>query len=122
MGLEKSEVTIRIESYAVNDPYGRYHALGIDQEIDSRFWITQPEKVIGVSAGTFVYERPYSLSPFVKHMVVYVPSSKPGLYWSSKIFANRILIAQGKAANNMHLVGSFRIIAGRVVPAILKMP
>jgi len=116
------EVSIRIESNAVNDPYARYHGLGVDQELDPRFWETQPEKVAGVSAATFVYERKYTLSPFAKHMVVYATSGRyPDYFWNARIFADRILLAWGPVGYNKHLVGSFRIVAGRVVPAIINV-
>jgi len=56
------EVSIRIEANAVRDPYARFHGVAVDQELNTSFWITQPEKVIGVSGATFVYERKYTLS------------------------------------------------------------
>jgi len=122
MALGKSEVTIKIVANAVNDPYARTHGLGVDQELDPWFWVRQPEKVIGVSSATFVYERPYTLSPFTKHMVVYANSGEyPRWYWNAKIFANRMLLAQGPVGRNKHLVGAFRIVAGRVVPAIINV-
>jgi len=55
-------------------------------------------------------------------MVIYAPSCKfPGYSWNARIFADRILLARGSAAYNKHLVGAFRIIGGRVVPAIINV-
>lgn len=120
MSLGKKEVSIRIVANAVRDPYARFHGVAIDQELNGNFWISQPEKVAGVSAATFVYERRISLAPFAKHMIVYAPSGKyPDYSWKAEITVDEIKLVEGLAGYNKHLVGTFRIVAGKVVPTII---
>jgi len=122
MALGEKEVSIKIVANAVRDPYARFHGVGVDQELDLNFWLSQPEKVAGVSAATFVYERSYTLSPFAKHMVVYAPSGKyPDFSWRAVISADGVKLVVGLAGRNKHLVGAFRIVSGRVIPALVHV-
>jgi len=106
-------VNIRIESFSVNDPYVRNHAKGIDQPLDDTgHWDqTQPEKFLGVAAGSFSHEQTVDL-PAGTHYVEYAASGYvPDYRWHARIYVNGELKAEGDVGRLTHLRASFTVAA-----------
>jgi hypothetical protein len=57
------KVKIRVEAWPTTDIYPRYHGLGIDQDVREDFWVSQPHKIIKVTASRFTYETVVDLAP-----------------------------------------------------------
>lgn len=106
---EETSVTIKVESTPIQDWYARYHGVSLDEPLDSRFWQTQPEKIIKTTGSAFTWEQTYSLSSG-EHYFVYAPSSYwPNYYWNTKIYVNGQLVAQGDTGYNHQLTAYFNV-------------
>jgi hypothetical protein len=104
--LETVTVEIGVEASSTVDSWTRYHGLAIDQELNSDFWISQPEKVITV------YPSPISFSEMVRltvgtHTITYGNSAESD--WDAKIYVNKQLIASGKVSRYNFLKATFTV-------------
>ena len=106
-----AKVTISIEASTTKDPYARYHGKAVDQTLDTDFWITQREKIIGISpvnAKRFTHQQTLDLPPG-NHTVEYGNSSMPGYEWTAKITVNGKTVAEGEVTRFKHIKGTFTI-------------
>jgi hypothetical protein len=114
------KVKIRVESTPTTDTWWRYHGLAVDQPLNEDFWISQPEKVIGVSPPQpFTYEAELDLAPG-KHTVEYATSGYvPDYAWHAKIYVNDKLVAEGDVgrAKENHLKAEFTV-EGPTMPSM----
>jgi len=88
------EVVIRVVAWTNVDPWFRYHGLAIDQPLNSDFWRSQPEKIVGVTARYFTFTRTVDLESG-KHYVIYGNSTtlKDGV-WIAEIYINDKLVGR----------------------------
>lgn len=85
------KITIKVEASS-KDPYSRYHAVTIDEDLPPNFWTTPiPKKTAG---GHFVWTKDVDLGPG-RHYVVYGNSADCGeqYRWSGAIYVNDKKIA-----------------------------
>lgn len=110
------EIKIRIESKATTDRYGRYHGKSIDEPLNNDWWRSQPEKNIGVSAGSFVHEETVDLD-LGRHYVEYAASGYvPNYAWHAKIYINDKLVGEGDVGRHTHLKVNFLVGLTRAWP------
>jgi hypothetical protein len=108
-------VTIRIEATS-SDPYARYHGLAVDSTLNEDFWVSQPEKVIGVSpekAYAFTWEGKVDLS-VGSHRCEYGNSAYVKILpypWHTKIFVEGSKVAEGDVGRDQHLIANFNVAA-----------
>ncbi|MCD6100876.1 MAG: hypothetical protein J7K33_09890 [Candidatus Marinimicrobia bacterium] len=104
------EVEIKIEASS-KDPYARYHAVAIDEDLMSVFWKNQPDKIVKTAAGKFNYVKKVDLEPG-RHYVVYGVSApcKDPYYWHAKIYINgREVISSGRVCSGNYLEAYFTV-------------
>jgi hypothetical protein len=82
---------LRVEGKSY-DPYARYYGLGIDQELNPDFWVSQPHKVRMAVWGDFTDELDV---PDRTSFVVVGTSSNAGYYYHIKVYANGRLVGEG---------------------------
>ena len=114
-----AKVIIVIDSSTVDDIYARYHGKAVDTTLDTRFWETQPDKVIGISATSFHHEQTIELKAG-RHTVEYAVSAYVGS-WDTKITVNGKEIASGPVTVNQHLTGSFLLGPGFILPILVPL-
>lgn len=114
-----AKVTIVVDATAVDDAYARFHGKAIDSTLDSRFWETQPDKVIGISATSFHHEQTVELKAG-RHTVEYGVSAFVGL-WNARITVNGKEIASGTVTVDKHIVGSFLLGPGLIIPILIPL-
>ena len=85
---------LRVEGKAVGDPIARYYGLGIDQDLDVRFWETQIWTYRRIVFDYFVDELEV---PDGTGFVVVGISATRG-YWHVKVYAEGRLVGEGDVA------------------------
>ena len=112
-GPPAGEVTIKIVTTEF-DPYMRYHGKAVDQSLDSNFWDTQEDNIIGTTGAGFTHTQTVTVAEG-SHYVIYGNSGDDRWPWHTKIFVNGTLIAEGDVHRGSQLRGDFT--AGAPPPA-----
>jgi len=102
------QVRIRIEASTTVDPYLRYHGKAVNQALNTDFWDTQPEKVIGTTFNSFSHEQTVDL-PAGRHYIIYGNSSIEGYEWHARIYVNDRLVAEGDVHRRRQLRADFTV-------------
>lgn len=89
-----SSVKLRIEGYAVDDPWPRYYGVSVDEALDMRFWETQPGKVRKVVSQQFTDELEV---PDTTQYIVVGVSAWVG-YWTIRVYRDGSLIGESNCA------------------------
>jgi len=85
------KIKIKVEASS-KDPYSRYHAVTVDEDLPPNFWKTGVPKT--VRAGHFLWEKELEL-PKGRHYVIYGNSASCSekYYWTAAIYINDEKIA-----------------------------
>lgn len=103
------DTAIRIETTPSNDIWDRYHGFSLDEDLNTDFWNSQPEKVINVTGVEFTWQDTFSLSEGV-HVLHYAPSCEyPYYYWHAEIYINDNLVVDGDTGFNQQISWAFSI-------------
>jgi len=112
-------VKIVIAATAVGDPYSRFHGKAIDETLNTDFWVSQTYTILRTATGTLHHEQTVDLKAG-RHTVEYGVSCFVGK-WVAKITANGKEIASGDITIDKHLVGSFLLGPGFLLPILIPL-
>jgi len=103
------EIKIKIESKATTDTYVRFQGKSIDEPLNDDWWLSQPNKNIGIAAGSFTHEQTVDLKQG-RHYIEYAASGYvPNYAWHAKIYVNDKLIGEGDVGRDTHLRVDFLV-------------